>query len=270
MDWLYGSDLLQYLNDNAGQFFLAFARTFALFLTTPLLATNAVSRVAKLALALLISILVFPQATALPAAVDPFSAAYMLILAGEALLGVLTGFFVTIIFSVFGTAGQFFSYQMGFAASSVYDALSQVENPIVGQYFNYIAILVFIQVNGFQKLFLTGILRSFQTVNCYVFLENQQSVVSLFLKFLSLLFYYAFVISLPIMGTLFLVHIGMGLLTKAAPQMNLLAEGFPITILLTFILMFFLLPQLINFFEGILDNSFIMLQDFFMQQGKVQ
>lgn len=270
MELLYGNELLEALSKNAGVFFLCFARVFALFLTTPLISTRAVSRIAKLALALLISILVFPQATAVQYSGDVFSGYYLLLLVGEALLGVLTGFFITIIFSIFGTAGQFFSYQMGFAASSVYDALSQVENPLVGQYFSFIAILVFLQVNGFQKLFLGGILRSFQTVNCFVFIENQQSVTGLFFKLLSMLFYYALIISLPVMGTLFLIHIGMGLLTKAAPQMNLLSEGFPITILLTFALLYFILPQLMNFFEAILDNAFAMLQNFFIQNGGVK
>jgi len=267
---LYGGELFEVLNKNAGVFFLCFARVFALFLTTPLISTRAVSRVAKLALALLITILVFPQVTAVKYSGDVFSAEYFLLLAGEALLGVLTGFFVTIIFSIFSTAGQFFSYQMGFAASSVYDALSQVENPLVGQYFNFIAIFVFLQVNGFQKLFLGGILRSFQSVNCFVFVENQQAVTGLFFKLLTMLFYYALIIALPVIGTLFLIHIGMGLLTKAAPQMNLLSEGFPITILLTFALLYLILPQLMNFFEAILDNSFVMLQNFFIQNGGIR
>lgn len=265
----YSSELFETMSKNAGVFFLCFGRVFALFLTTPLISTRAVPRIAKLALALLVVTMVFPQAVAVNFTGDVFSLEYLLLLLGEVLLGILTGFFVAIIFSIFGTAGQFFSYQMGFSASSVYDALAQVENPLVGQYFNLIAVLIFIQVKGFQKLFLGGILRSFQTVNCFVFLQNQQSVISIFLKFLSLLFYYALLISMPIIGTLFLVNIGMGLFAKAAPQMNLLAEGFPITILLTFFLLYLLLPQLINFFEAILDNAFYLFQDFLTANGQI-
>lgn len=267
MEGLYGTELLNTMAQNAAVFFLCFARVFAFILTTPLLATQAVPRIAKIALALLVAVCVFPAVKSFGVIETFFSAEYLLLLFGEALLGVLTGFFVTIIFSIFGTAGQFFSYQMGFSASSVYDSLSQVENPLMSQYLNFLAILVFIQIDGFQKLFLGGLLHSMQSVNCFVFLENQQSIVSLFLKFLSILFYYGFIIALPIVGTLFLVHIGMGLLTKAAPQMNLLAEGFPITILLTFMLLFFLLPQMMNLFEGIVDNAFSILQDFFIQNG---
>lgn len=267
MELLYGTKIFNEMMQNIGVFFLCFARIFAFILTTPLLATQAVPRIAKIALALLVTALIFPQAFAISFSGDVFSAGYLLLLIGEALLGVLTGFFVTIIFSVFGTAGQFFSYQMGFSASSVYDSLSQVENPLMSQYLNFLAILVFIQVNGFQKLFLGGLLQSIQSINCFLFLQNQEAVASFFLKLLSLLFYYGFIIAMPIVGTLFLIHVGMGLLTKAAPQMNLLAEGFPITILLTFILLFFLVPQMMNFFEGILDASFVFLHNFFIDVG---
>ena len=71
---------------------------------------------------------------------------------GEALIGVITGFFINMIFSTFSSAGQFFSYQMGFGASEVYDALAQIENPLLGQYLNLIAMLVFLQINSFQTL----------------------------------------------------------------------------------------------------------------------
>lgn len=270
MDVFLGSPLFQTINDNAGVFILCFARVFAFLLTVPLISTRAVPRIAKLALGLLVTFLVFPQAQAISFTGDVFTGTFLLLLVGESLLGILTGFFVTIIFSVFSTAGQFFSYQMGFAASSVYDALAQVENPLIGQYFNSIAILVFIQIKAFQELFLGGILRSIQSVNCFVFLTNQKSVLSLFLPFLSLLFYYAFLIALPITGTLFLIHIGMGLLTKAAPQMNLLSEGFPITIMLTFFLLYAIVPQLINFFEAIIQTGFTLFQNFLIQNGGIQ
>ena len=52
-------------------------------------------------------------------------------------------FFVSMIFAAFSTAGQFFAFQMGFSAASAFDSLSQVENPLMGQYFNFIGILVF-------------------------------------------------------------------------------------------------------------------------------
>ena len=82
---------------------------------------------------------------------------------------------------------------------------------------------------------------------------------------MGVLFLNAMVMSIPIMGTLILIHVTMGLLTKAAPQMNLLSEGFPITILVTFFLLTIMFPFLIDAFANILETGFESLQYLFRQ-----
>ena len=77
------------------------------------------------------------------------------------------------------------------------------------------------------------------------------------------LFFDAMLISLPIMGTLFLVSLATGILSKAAPQMNLLSEGFPITITCAFFLIIILLPIMINFFDASFDKAFLKLETLF-------
>jgi len=248
-------------------FFLVCVRIFAMISTTPLLSTRAVSRIAKISLAGLVGFLVMPVAYGSPLDVPGFNLDYALLVIGEALLGVLTGFFISIIFASFSTAGQFFSYQMGFGVSEVYDALSQIENPLMGQFLNFIAVLIFLQIKGFQTLFLGGVLRSFQSINCFMFLRKQEVLSSFFLTNLSSLFLNAMMIAMPIMGALFLVHVSMGLLSKAAPQMNLLSEGFPITILLTFFLLTVSLPFMIDLFIRIMENGFAAFESLLIRVG---
>lgn len=177
-----------------------------------------------------------------------FSLYYIMLLAGEALIGVIIGFFVSMIFAAFSTAGQFFAFQMGFSAASAYDALSQVENPLMGQYLNLIAMLVFMQTQWFQKLFLKGLAGSLTSLNVFELVSGRERLVSFLLKGLSNLFADALLIALPIMGTLLLITVCTGLLSKAAPQMNLLSEGFPIMILLAFLIIWLLFPLLCDFF----------------------
>ena len=74
-------------------------------------------------------------------------------------------------------------------------------------------------------------------------------------------------LSLPLMGTLFLINVCMGILAKAAPQMNLLAEGFPILILTSFLLLFLLLPQLGEFFLGSFARGLRGLEQLFVRLG---
>ena len=87
----------------------------------------------------------------------------------------------------------------------------------------------------------------------------------LLFKSMATLFLNAMIMSLPIMGTLFLIHVTMGLLTKAAPQMNLLSEGFPITILVTFFLLTIMFPFMINVFVNILGDGFESLHSLWIQ-----
>lgn len=249
-------------------FLLVAVRIFAMIQTTPLLSIQAVPRTAKIALAGSIAFLILPSAYPAGWNVETFSLHFVLLLAGEALLGIITGFFINVVFSTFSSAGQFFSYQMGFGASVVYDALAQIENPLLGQYLNLIAMLVFLQINGFQTLFLGGIFRSFESLNCFSLISHQGVFLSFFLSGLTTLFFNAMVIAMPVVGTLFLIHVSMGLLSKAAPQMNLLSEGFPITILVTFTLLVFSLPLMINLFVQIMAQGFASFEQLLIDAGR--
>ncbi|MBQ5876251.1 MAG: flagellar biosynthetic protein FliR, partial [Treponema sp.] len=177
-----------------------------------------------------------------------FSLYFIFLLIGEVLIGVILGFFVSMIFAAFSTAGQFFAFQMGFSAAGAYDALSQVENPLMGQFFNLVAMLIFMQNHWFQKLFFKGLGGSLESLNVFDFILGQEKIVKFLISGLSNLFADALLIALPIMGTLVLITVCTGLLSKAAPQMNLLSEGFPVMILLTFMLLVALFPSICDFF----------------------
>lgn len=244
------------INDIVAQapvFLLISARCFVLIMLLPLLAQSR-PRIAKVALAGYMAFIILPTVdmSAYSRFISPsgnFTLEFVLLLIGEGMIGAITGFYVTLIFSAFSTAGQFFAFQMGFSASSVYDSLSQVENPLVGQYLNFIALLVFMQNQWFQKLFLEGLAASFQTVNSFTLIASRESVVRFMMRGLTNLFADAIVIAFPIMGTLVLINVTMGILSKAAPAMNLLSEGFPTMILLSFFLITMVMPQIIDFFS---------------------
>ena len=141
--------MLEQIVRNAPIFLMIAVRCFALIMTLPLFSIRTVSRMAKIAFAGYMAYLLFPHVdfsvySPYIASDGSFSLQYALLVLGEGLIGVLTGFFVSIIFAAFSSAGQFFAFQMGFSASEVYDALSQVENPLMGQFFNLIAILIFL------------------------------------------------------------------------------------------------------------------------------
>ena len=266
--------MLDFIIDKAAVFLLLFARCFTMLLTLPLFSMRSASRIAKVALAGFLAFILL--STVNTSVYDPyisddgaFSLHYLLLVIGEGLIGIILGFYISIIFSAFSTAGQFLAFQMGLSAASSYDALSQVENPLMGQFFNLMAMLVFMQTRCFQKLFITGLVNSFDTLTTTAIVECNDKIVTFMLKGLTQLFADALVIALPVMGTLFLITACTGLLTKAAPQMNLLSEGFPILILVAFIVIGFLLPGVIDFFQRSFYQAFTSLDELFKSVSSV-
>lgn len=257
------------LASDAQIFFLIFARVIAMIEIAPLLSSGGVPRIAKIGLAFLCSALLLPGLRGVYTPLPDTVLAYVLVVTGEALIGIITSFYLVVIFAAFQVAGEFFSLQMGFGASEVFDPLAQVEIPLLGQFFNLGAMFVFLSVGGFQKLFLTGVMGSFHAVRAVDFATHHTDWAVLMLGSLSRLFEQALIISLPILGTLFLVEVVMGLLAKAAPQLNLLMLGFPLAIIVAFVMLVLSIPLIMGFFGHVIDLGFTELSGVFerIQQG---
>lgn len=253
---------------NAPLYLLIAVRALAMIEVAPLLSSDAIPQVAKVALAGFAAFAVFPQAAPIELSQDVFNLTYLLLIIGEAFIGIIIGLYLTIIYTAFSSAGQFFSLQMGFGASETYDPLAQIENPLMGQYLNLIGMLVFLTIDGFQKLFLGAFRRSVQSFNVIALIDAREGVLKLLLNGLSQLFVDALVMSMPILGTLFLISLAMGLFSKAAPQINLLTEGFPISILVAFVLILVTMPFLVEAFAYVINNGFSLLEAFIASFGR--
>ncbi len=179
----------------------------------------------------------------------------------------MIGFYISVIFAAFSTAGQFFAFQMGFSASEVYDSMSQVENPLMGQYLNMIAMLIFMQGRYFQLVFIKGLTMSFESLNAFSIVTHIEQLARFMATSLTTLFGSAMIIALPLMGVLFLINVAMGILSKAAPQMNLLSEGFPILMLTAFFVITFLMPYLCDFFLDSFESGLKGLWQLFITLG---
>jgi len=243
--------------NGADLYFLIAVRVLALIETAPLLSSDGIPQAAKVALAGLTAAAVYPWVRdagyPLPNTIGP----YLALLVGEALIGIVMGFFLVAVQAAFVTAGQFFSLQMGFGASEVYDPLAQIEIPLMGQYLNLVAMLVFIEVGGFRNIFLIGVRGSFQAMKAVDLVLRRGRFFEYLLGATSLLFKNAMTLALPILGTLLVISVTMGLFSRAAPQMNLLTEGFPLNIGIAFIVMFGSLPFMMEAFGRLIDAGFL-------------
>lgn len=250
------------LLQNLELFILVFVRIFALISIAPLLSSAGIPGIAKVGLALFTGIVVFPWVAEQGYLIPQSGFSYAMVMVGEIVIGLILGFMLTVIYSAFLLSGQLYSMQMGFGASMVYDPLAQIQIPLMGQFINLMAMLIFVVVGGFQKIFLMGILRSFETIKAIDLLVIREPLLKLILRSMTILFEQALIIAFPILGVLLLISVSMGLLAKAAPQMNLLMLGFPIKITMAFFMLFLALPFITEAFNRVIDSSFFELINF--------
>jgi flagellar biosynthetic protein FliR len=262
------SEALNEILAYAPAFLLVAVRAFAMIEVSPLLSSDSIPQVAKIALAGFAAYAAFPTALVHDVQISAFGLNFLLLVIGEGLIGIITGFFINIVFTAFSAAGQFFSLQMGFSASETFDPLSQEENPLMGQYLNLVAMLVFLSVGGFRELFLGGFWRSVQSISIVSMIDGREHIISMMLAGLSRLFVDALIISMPIMGTLFLTSLATGLISKASPQINILSEGFPISITTAFLLIFITMPFMVEAFSRVVDSGFGSLQTLWTMIGR--
>ncbi|PIE04678.1 MAG: flagellar biosynthetic protein FliR [Spirochaetales bacterium] len=257
MDW-------SVLLDNARLFLLVFARVAALLRVAPVTSSSAIPPLARGALAFFAAVVLFNFAGNVYGPLPETALGFAAVVIAEILLGIIMGLFLQIVFAVFQTAGQLFSFQMGFGASQVYDPLAQVEIPLIGQFLNLIGLAVFLSVSGMQKMFFSGLATSFRVLKGTDFLAASDYLNETFITAIGGLFGQSLILAFPILGTLMLVSVTMGLLAKAAPQMNLLMVGFPIQIGVGFIVLLISAPFLAEKMSSIIDMSFNWMQQYFL------
>ena len=261
--------MIEALVTNIRLFLLVFFRIIALIELAPLVSSSSIPQLAKIGMAFFISASVFPTVLAGHPVVPADAVNYGLLVLGEVGIGLLLGFLLNLIFAAFQLAGQLFSLQMGFSASEVFDPLSQVEIPLMGEYLNLVAMLVFITTSGMTKFLLVGVQKSFQYLMAMDLVTHRDGIITLLINGLSGMFQSALTIAFPILGTLLLVSIAMGLLARAAPQMDILTMGFPVSIGVSFILLFATMPFLMTAMERIIDGSFQSLSGFISTAGSL-
>lgn len=244
-------------------FLLIFGRIYAIIQVAPILSSASLPRMVRVLLALFTAALVLPQMSG-GYVIPEQTLLFVALLVGEVMIGVAIGFIVVLVMAVFQLAGQLFSIPVGFGAAQAFDPLAQVEIPLLGQFYNLIAVFLFLATDGLQRLFLTGVKQSFQSLTAADLLYLRDPLSGVVLMRLSLLFTQALVISIPIIGLLVLVYLVIGLIAKAAPQMNLLILGFPFSVGLAFFILFLSFPIVADVFRALLEDVFTTIQQLYI------
>ena len=222
-------------------YLLASIRLVAWLMIVPPFSTRAVPVLAKVLLAVALSLAVTPHlaGTAPSGAVGLVSAAV-----GEALIGASMGFVTYLVFATVQAAGDLIDVFGGFSLAAAFDPLSLNVNSVNGKLFSMLAMMLLFATDA-HLLVIGGLLRSFETmpVGTPWPLDNVTHVVTVAF---GMFFTTAVQIALPLVGVLFVADLGLALLTKVAPQLNAITIMFPAKIGLTLLvvgLSFAVLPD---------------------------
>lgn len=210
------------------QFFLPFARIGALLMTMPVIGTRVVPARARIIAAFFLTIMVVPFMPPLQVA-PSLSLGTLILVLHEILIGVALGFGLQVVFQVFVLAGQYLAMKMGLGFASMNDPTNGVQTTVLSQFYLVMLTMVFIAVNG-HLLLIELLLQSFQTLppSHFTFTREQAfQVVNLG----GWMFASALVMTLPVMTSLLVVNIAFGVMSRAAPQLNIFAIGFPFTLI---------------------------------------
>lgn len=208
-----------------GQHLWPLFRLASFMMVIPVIGTQLVPARVRLGLALLITILVVPIIPPVPE-VEAFSADAVVITLQQILIGVGMGFALTALFQLFVIAGQMIAMQMGLGFASMMDPAHGVNVTVLSQIYTITVTLLYLAMNGHLVAFEVFI-ESFRTMPIGLEGLGQAGVWQL-ANHISWMFVSAMLLALPAVTAVLIVNISFGVMTRAAPQMNIFALGFPI------------------------------------------
>jgi flagellar biosynthetic protein FliR len=164
--------------------------------------------------------------------------------ANELLVGVIIGFVAVLAFATFQVAGQFIDLSIGFSMVNVIDPFLGEDAPLMGQFKNMLALMVLLAVDGHHQFF-RALITSFQVAPVTKPILSANLLEYIF-RIGGDLFLVGLRIALPVVATIFIVDFVFGFIARTVPQMNIFILGFPVKILIGFLLIFLTIPFLVQ------------------------
>lgn len=235
-----------------GAFIWPFFRILALVSSAPVLGNTSVPVRVKVGLSFVLTLVLAPILGSMPA-VEPGSAIGLLILAQQVVIGVAIGFTMRIIFTAVEMAGNIAGMQMGLGFATFFDPQNAAQVPVVGQFLGLLATVLFLALNG--HLYMIEVLaQSFQALPVVPPPFSAAGWRAL-AGWGGEIFLAGLLLSMPIMAALLITNLALGIMTRAAPQLNVFSVGFPITLAAGFVVLAIALPYFVPLFERLLHDA---------------
>jgi flagellar biosynthesis protein FliR len=228
-------------------------RISAMFVSVPLFSLRAVPARVRLILSLAITLVVMPVLPAYPM-VEMFSYQGFLVTISQVMIGITSGFIVQLVFSALLFAGQGVALSMGLGFASMVDPQNGQQVPVIAQFYVMTSTLVFLSLDG-HLLLIKMLVDSFTSLPIGIAGITKANIWTIII-WSTHMFAGGLLLTMPIIVSLLLVNISLGVATRAAPQLNIFSVGFPVTLMLGMLLVWLTLPDFLEQFTGILTESY--------------
>lgn len=233
------------------QFLLPLFRIAAMLMVMPIIGTQLVPTRVRLYLALAISVVLMPVLPPMPQ-VDALSLRSLLLIGEQVLIGAMFGFLLQLFFHIFTVAGQIIAMQMGLGFASMVDPTSGVSVPVLGQFMLMLVTLLFLAING-HLVALEVLAESFVSLP-----PGQGLMVQHYWELAGKLGWVigaGLLLTLPAITALLVINLAFGVMTRAAPQLNIFSIGFPLTLALGLVIFWISLSDFGNLFQALATEA---------------
>ena len=230
------------------QMLVCLARIAAIISSMPVFGTDMVPMRGKVALAIMLTALVYPVVDIDISGIDFATVSMGLLMAKEVILGAMLGFVARLIFTAVEFGGTVVGYQMGFAAANVYDPQNQRQVSLMSQFQNVFAILVFLSIDG-HHIFLRTLVDSYALLPPGL-LDLSGPAVPYIVELMGHMLVLAVRFSAPVLAVLLLSGLILGIMSRVFPQLNVFLLSFPINIGLAFIITGLTMAVVVSLLQG--------------------
>lgn len=211
----------------------------------------------RMGLCVVLTLLIAPTLTDMPQ-IEPFSALGILTILMQLLVGVAIGFMLKMVFAAVVVAGESIATSMGLGFAMINDPGNSAQVPIVSQFYTLFVTLLFLAFNGHHHL-IGLVVNSFTYFPVGMLIDS--NMLWQLVQWSSVMFTGALQMALPALAALLTVNLIMGIMTRTSPQLNLFSIGFPLTIMIGFVVILLTLPMVASIFQGLAEDGFVFVRN---------
>lgn len=248
-------DLFDIYQGQLAAFLLVLTRTSGIFLISPFFGSMNVPVQLRVAVAIVLAFVIVPVIVEKTVVTAPenlwmFGGAVL----QELFIGFLIGFIAYVAFAAIQMAGKIMDMQVGFSVAQVMDPTSGQQQPLIGSFLYNLAIIYFLVVNG-HHVIITALFESFNRIPIDGMIWND--TLSSFIGDLTAgVFLVGMKIAMPVTFAILITNVGMGILARTMPQMNIFVVGIPMHLMIGTFMLAMLLPFFFLFLDSVFSDMY--------------